>query len=178
MNPSPLTQARLREVLRYEHDTGLFFRKSEHKRWASKPCGCRKVGPKGNGGGYVVILVDGISYRAHRLAWLYMHGRWPNGDVDHIDGNRADNRIANLREATRTQNNCNASLRRNNKSGVTGVSWVRQRLKWTARVYVGNSGVYLGVFNTFDEAVTARKAAADKYYREFAPTTRRMLRDV
>jgi len=173
----PLTQARLRDVLLYDHTTGLFFRKTKHKRWANKPSGCCKRGPRSNGGGYIVIDVDGVAYRAHRLAFLFMNGRWPIGDLDHINGNRSDNRILNLREATRSQNNCNASLRRNNKSGVTGVSWVRKLSKWTARVSLGNAPVYLGVFNTFDEAVTARKAAANKHYREFAPTTRRMLRD-
>lgn len=153
-----ITQERLKEVLSYDPDTGIFVYKSG------------KGGVvKGNvvsgldGCGYIKIGIDYKQYRAHRLAWLYVYGKWPSGELDHINHDRQDNRIENLRDVERTDNGRNLSIKSNNTSGVTGVQWNRQNQNWRARVMVDGYTINLGSFDNFDDAVAARLAANDKY---------------
>jgi hypothetical protein len=87
------------------------------------------------------------------------HGAWPEGEVDHIDHDKSNNRISNLRVTTRTGNGRNASLFRTNTSGASGVEWYKMRQRWRAYISVNNRRVHLGYFDAFDEAVAARKTA-------------------
>ncbi|MDX3744647.1 HNH endonuclease signature motif containing protein, partial [Pseudomonas sp.] len=103
---------KIAELLSYDHTTGLFVR----KRYIIG--GDRSVKQRLDHDGYLRINVAKTSFKAHRLAWVLYYGKWPDGDIDHINCDRADNRIENLRECSRSQNCHNTSLRRNNKSGV------------------------------------------------------------
>nr|WP_175479900.1 HNH endonuclease signature motif containing protein [Paracoccus homiensis] len=96
--------------------------------------------------------------QAHRVAWAVIHGRWPNGEIDHINGDRSDNRLANLREVTKRENHRNMAIRSDNTSGVTGVYWAREKGKWAAYIKADKM-VALGRYDTFAEAVAARRAA-------------------
>lgn len=146
-----LTAERLREVLDYDPDTGLFAWKGGRGR------GYRRVGTK-HPLGYLRVCVDQRDYLAHRLAWLYVHGAWPPAQIDHRNGDRQDNRIANLRLATNPENHQNRKLQRNNRSGHPGVSQGYGG-KWIARIKVGQEYTHLGTFDTFEEARDARIAA-------------------
>jgi hypothetical protein len=95
--------------------------------------------------------------KAHRVIWLLHYGRWPNGDIDHINGVRSDNSIDNLREVGRAGNQRNHKLHKDNSSGVMGVSWTPRNKRWRARI--GRPAKHLGYFDTFESAVSARKAA-------------------
>jgi hypothetical protein len=105
------------------------------------------------------MIIDGKQYYLHRLAWLYVHDRWPQGVTDHINRVRTDNRIANLREVTRGQNNQNSRRRKDNTSGHPGVTWFKRTAQWRAYIQAGGKVHSLGYFTDLDAAVAARKAA-------------------
>lgn len=162
-----LTQARLKELLRYDPEAGIFY-------WLERP-GCRRFNTRFAGKvagtpfeGYVKIVLDEEQHLAHRLAWLYVNGEWPARGLDHRDRVRSHNRLRNLREATHHQNAGNQSVRSNNTSGVVGVSWHVASGKWCARIAPYGKSIYLGVFTSMDEATAARNAAALRYFGEFA----------
>jgi hypothetical protein len=108
------------------------------------------------------------NYAAHRLAWAHFYGEWPVVGIDHINGNPSDNRIANLRLASQTQNMRNSRRRSNNTSGVKGVSWAKRQRKWYAYINVGGRMRSLGLFSALGDAVAARRAAALHHFGEFA----------
>lgn len=113
----------------------------------------------------------GAHIMAHRLAWLYVYGEWPNGHIDHINGNPSDNRIANLRLATRAENSRNCKMHKTNTSGVKGVFWNRRLKKWQCSISVNNRTIYIGIFNDINDASAARREAEDRYFGEFARRT-------
>jgi hypothetical protein len=123
--------------------------------------------------GYVVLELNGRQYKAHNLAWAMHYGYWPKAFVDHINGVRHDNRIANLREATGTDNARNRALSRNNVSGVSGVTWRDSHKAWCARITVNNKRLHLGYYGSLDDARAARYAAERQYYGVFAPSLSR-----
>jgi hypothetical protein len=158
--PAPdITPELLRKLLRYEPDTGklfwlhrpreMFTLDREFKRWNNRYAGTEASYDRATG--YRGAFVFRKSFSAHRLAWAIHYNEWPTGDLDHINGVRDDNRIANLRVVTRTENARNAKRRCTNKSGVTGVIWYRG--KWRAYIVT-----HLGLFDTLEEAAAARKA--------------------
>jgi hypothetical protein len=159
MGNSAVTQARVKELFVYAPDTGVITRRVSVGRHGRHKKGS-VVGTNQNHG-YLVIGVDGRVYMAHRIAWLYTYGRWPAGDLDHINQDKKDNRIANLREVTRSQNMRNVSHHKHNSSGHVGVSWHKPRLKWRAYIFDKYKQKHLGLFDTFDAAVAARTRAAD-----------------
>lgn len=159
-----LTPEDLRRLLAYDADTGAFTWLVALSR-RIRPG--RKAGSL-NGNGYVQIRVFGRIYAAHRLAWLYVHGEWPPEQIDHMNGDRADNRIANLRPATATQNHANMRRPRDNTSGSKGVYWDKANSKWVANVRIGGKTKYLGRFDRIEDAAAAYKNAAHKYFGEFA----------
>lgn len=118
--------------------------------------------------GYIVIHLDGVVYRAHRLAWYVMTGEWlpPEQDLDHRNGERSDNRFHNLRKATRSENNDNPNnkLRSDNVSGTRGVSWRADTNKWHARIKIKGKIILLGDYIELEDAVAARKAAEAHYH--------------
>lgn len=158
-----LTADRLREVLDYDPATGVFT-------WREKSAPDSRIRPGTVAGyvqhGYRLINVDNRQYRAHRMAWLYVHGEWPTDDIDHINGVRDDNRIANLREATRSENLQNQRrARRDNRSGFLGVSANGKR--WKAEIIEGVRRQHLGTFDTPGEAHEAYLAAKRRLHPFF-----------
>jgi len=121
-----------------------------------------------NDSGYRTISINSRHRRAHRLAWLIMTGSWPEYDVDHINGDRDDNRWCNLRHATRSQNMQNGKLRLNNVSGVKGVAYNKRRKTWHAAIKIDGVNKYLGRYSSPDEAKAAYDKAANDYFGEFA----------
>lgn len=146
----------VRAYLAYDQNTGVFT-------WANgKKAGW--VEPKG----YVRICILGKNYQAHRLAWLWMTGNWPCGQIDHINLDKADNRWPNLREATNSQNQANTRAKRVNTSGFKGVYWHRRIGKWHAAISVNGRLKALGYTDTKEEAAALYQKAARKYFGEFA----------
>ena len=115
-----------------------------------------------NNVGYISICLDGEMWLAHRLIWLYEHGYFPEF-IDHKDGNRLNNRLGNLRSVTRTENNRNLTIRHDNKSGFTGVSWYKNYSKW--RICIGHQGknINLGYRDSLEDAIALRQEANIKY---------------
>jgi len=142
--------ATLKAYLHYDQDTGVF---TCLKAWGSKPAG-RVLNSK-NKHGYVQISVAGTSYTAQRLAWFYVHGKWPDGVVDHINRVRDDNRLCNLRCVNRSVNALNTEYAKG-KSKVRGVTYVPP---WKATITVNGKRKTLGRFHTLEEAAVARKKA-------------------
>lgn len=147
-----VSQDRLKQLLDYDPSTGEF-------RWVVTRGRVKagQIAGATDAHGYCVIRVDGVLYKAHRLAWLYARGRWPSGLLDHINRVPGDNRLINLREATQSENMHNAS--RKSKSGVPGVRWRAERDRWVAQIRVGYRNHVIGSFLSKDEAVAARRRA-------------------
>lgn len=112
--------------------------------------------------GYCVGRVDGQRYKAHRVIWKMVYGTDPE-EIDHVNGDRADNRLNNLREVYRLENTRNRAKSAKNSSGVQGVSWHKAAGKWAAKIGIGYRTINLGLFKEFHEAVAARKAAELEY---------------
>lgn len=155
----------LRAAFRYDSDTGdLYQIKSTGGKFAGSLAGWLCVN------GYRYVSLNKRKYLAHRVIWCIVHGAWPTKDVDHINGERADNRIANLRLATRSQNLANQKISKRS-SGFKGVSWHKRAQKWMA--YIGSphgaaGREYLGLFEIQEEAHAAYMRAAKSRYGEFA----------
>lgn len=114
------------------------------------------------------MLGKGLNFQGHRLAWLYVHGVDPPEQVDHINGVRHDNRLANLRLATNGENCRNANIQRNNRSGFRGVWFENQRGLWEARIHKDGRRAWRGFFKTAEEANKARLAVLEEHHGEFA----------
>lgn len=151
-----LTAARLRELLHYDPETGIFTWLVHRQRHRAG-----NVAGSPHSAGYVEIGVDGESYLAHRLAWLYVHGAWPAGDVDHRNGVRRDNRIVNLRDVSKVVNLQNRQgAASNNRARLLGVSRsAAKRPSWFARILVDGRQKHLGSFGTPEAAHAAYLAA-------------------
>ena len=156
-----LTAERLRELLDYHPESGTF-------RWRINRNGVRfgSVAGTVNKKGRRRIRADGRKYYASRLAWLYVHGRWPTGVVDHRNGNSDDNRIANLREATLWQNAANIKRTAPNSNGFIGIA--RNGAGWMAQIRHRNEPIYLGTFPTKEEAHQVYVRSATAYRAEYA----------
>lgn len=158
-----LTQDRLKALVNYAPETGVFTWNMARRRCRpGDKIGCRMKN------GYICIRVDDILYTAHRLAWRYMTGEWPSAQIDHINGDRADNRFSNLREATNAQNAQNRK-RKDNKSGFPGVR--RENDKWLAEIKVNYVGRRIGLFETPEQAHEAYLKAK----HELHPFSRKTL---
>lgn len=162
----------------YNPNTGEFKRR-ETPRSAFKSDKAWKISStKANGkkagtltkAGYVLLTMAGQKCYAHRLALAISDNRWPENEVDHINGDPSDNRLCNLRHASRQQNGRNIKLRDDNKSGVSGVRWNKREQKWKAQISVDGIVMGLGAFSEFDLAVKARREAELKFHKEFSPS--------
>lgn len=120
--------------------------------------------------GYRTVSVRNERFLVHRIAWLIVRGRWPANELDHVNGDKADNRFVNLREATKSQNGQNRGPQKNNRSGFKGVSWGTRDKKWVARIKIGKKYVSLGAFDTAIAAAAAYKVAAILHHGPFART--------
>lgn len=160
-----LTAERLRELLDYEPTTGKFrWRARDNPRWDVGHAGKEAGSPHSEG--YIKVQIDGRRYYAHRLAWLHVHGTWPEPQIDHINRNRSDNRLANLRPATQSQNQSNAAMPISQASGVRGVLWNGR--KWVAKITVKRQPIHIGCFDDLAAARAARSAVAKQHFGEFA----------
>ena len=169
-------------MLSYQPDTGRLVwleRSSNHikndvvrRRWNTRYAGTEAFSAVSNRG-YKHGRLLNQSLTAHRVAWALYYGKWPVGEIDDINGNRADNRIENLRDVTPSQNRQNAAMSWRNSSGVSGVSWHSVANKWRAEIKANGQRVYLGVFATMDAAIDARKKAEREF--EFHPNHGRAL---
>ena len=158
-----ITHDKVIELVCYDASTGLFtWNKPRPYCTAGKRAGGR------TSSGYIRVILCGRPFQAHRLAWFYVHGSWPEHEIDHVNGVRDDNRLANLREATPSQNQANKAMRRDNTSGVKGVSWDRSRGKWHASITVSGRIKNLGRFEEIETAAAAYAEAARQFHGEFA----------
>jgi hypothetical protein len=151
-----ITQSELKYKLYYNQDTGIFT-------WikTGKIAGFTR-------NGYIIICINQKEYRAHRLAWLYVYGKMPIKFIDHINLNKSDNKISNLREATKSENAMNVKLSSKNKSGYKGVSWNKEKNKWKVALKLNGKQKHFGYFNDLEFASLIAKEAIDKYHKEFA----------
>jgi len=161
------TQTYIKECLDYNPETGAFFwrvrplthfkdlrrQRIFNRCYAGKPCGHLSEER------YLVIRFDGMLHKAHRLAWLYVYGELPNQWVDHINRNRSDNRIVNLRLASAELNAQNASVRSDNTSGIQGVSWHKASKKWVVQISKQGKPTHIGLFDSIKDAIAARAQA-------------------
>lgn len=152
----------LRSVLDYSAKTGQ-FRWKVRRGWVTPGT----VAGGKTGKYHAIRVYDQLIY-THQLAWLFCHGYWPETDIDHKNGDRLDNRIDNLRLATRSMNNGNSKKPKTNTSGFKGVYWHSQRERWCAGIRCNGQTTYLGLFDTPESAHEAYMAAARRIFGEFA----------
>ena len=151
---SPPNPKDLRERLHYDPDTGIFT-------WLVRKTTKVQIGDRAgslSAQGYRQIMIDGVNYLEHRLAWFMSKGYWPV-EVDHINRDKTDNRLINLRECTRTENALNRPS--------TGVYQDKRTGRWIAQITISGKGKHLGSFSTKEKAAEARAQAASKEYKEF-----------
>lgn len=157
MHNITITHDRLREVLRYDEDTGKIFWKvsCSNRAKAGSEAGSR------TSKGRMSIAVDGRRYLAHRLAWFYVHGEFPSGEIDHIDGDPTNNRISNLRDVDRTTNaQNNRRAKRISRSGLLGAFWFERDQCWVSKIRINGKLTHIGYFKTAEaahEAFIAKK---------------------
>ncbi len=161
MENKQLTQSELKELLHYNKDTGVFT-------WI-KSVGTKKSGAIAGhinifrSKGYYRIQLNKKNYYSHRLAWLYIHGKFPDDEIDHLDGDGTNNKWINIRAVDHVENHRNRRLQANNSSGLPGVSWDKALCKWLVRIKIKNNSVYLGYQDNLLEAACIRKNAEIKY---------------
>lgn len=159
MTYSSLTQERLKTLFNYNPTTGQFTRNVKIK---NQPAGTL-VGTSDTKG-YLKCGVDGKVHKVHRLVWLYVHGVWPTGQIDHINHITSDNRIANLRDVSSAQNHQNRARKTKSASGYLGVTWHKRDQRWQAHIEVNGKPTHLGVFQNLDDAIAARQQAEVLYH--------------
>lgn len=156
IRPCSLSQRDLQDALHYDPETGVFTWKNDRQNHAKagSVAGCA------NTSGYWCIGIGKENWPAHRLAWLYVHGRWPTDQIDHINRNPLDNRIANLREVSASENRQNIPAYRTNKSGYKGVHRFKANGKWQAQIRHERRRYHLGFYENVEDAAAAYAKAA------------------
>lgn len=149
---------KLKKILQYNPDTGVFTWLVDIARHIK----AGSVAGYKDWRGYIIIGISGKNYKAHRLAWFYMTGEWPE-NIDHKNRNKSDNRWLNFKNATYLENNKNKSIQKNNTSKVTGVSRNKRDKTWCAYISINEKRTTLGNLKDFFEAVCLRKSAENKH---------------
>ncbi|AUX94248.1 HNH endonuclease [Mixta gaviniae] len=158
-----LTHEYLIDNLYYNKETGLFTWVKPRKRiTVGSYAGCQNLA------GYITICLDKKIYRAHRLAWFFINGSWPDGEIDHINGIKTDNRISNLRQATRSENQRNQNAPKTNTSGIKGVSWDKKHKRWHAQCMVDKKLYNIGRYKDKADAEIAVRLFRTRHHRDFA----------
>lgn len=151
-----ITQSELKDILHYDQGTGVFT-------WIKNSIVAGTVEKKG----YIAIKINRKSYKAHRLAWLYIYGNFPKEQIDHLNGIKNDNCINNLREATASENMLNRKQFKNSSAEFKGISFHKKQQKWTAKIQINKQRIWLGSFYSASEAAIAYKNAAIKLHGNF-----------
>lgn len=158
-----MTQEQLRDIFEYKDGQLIYKITTSPRAIIGNVAGCK------NSGGYIGISINYKPIMAHRLIWIYHNGDIPVGlEIDHINQIKDDNRIENLRLATRSQNQCNRPKFKNNKSGYKGVYHDKYRNKWRARITVNKKVIRIGYFDSADEANVEYNKASIQYHKEFS----------
>lgn len=163
--PCHLSRSELLTILAYDPVAGVFLWKINRRGYRGIKIGDRAGSITKSG--YRSIRIDGIAYRASRLAWFMDRGVWPIAEIDHKNTTRNDDRMENLREASTSQNHANSNLRRDNTAGAKGIRRMVTG-RWQARITVKGKELSLGSFDTKTAALQARRAAAGRLFGEFA----------
>lgn len=153
-----ITKERVLQCLTYDRTTGSFF-------WKETRRGVR-IGEKAgytSKNGYIFIRIDGNLYRSHRLVWLVENGKFPDLEIDHIDGNRSNNYIYNLREVSKIENQKNQGIRIDNISGHSGIMWYKKGQKWHVQITHDGVKYHIGYFDKIEDAIKARMEADIKF---------------
>lgn len=166
-----LTGSIMERRLHVDPVAGIVCYKSNTKKYGDRllPTGWIKPGSASDGGGYRMINVT-ISHRkyakirAHHLIWMWVHGCWPTGEIDHINGVRDDNRIENLREVSVQENRCNVAKHKDNRSGYKWVSFHSQSGKWHARIFRNGKYLLNSLHSSPEEAYAAARNVAEKFH--------------
>jgi hypothetical protein len=159
-----LTPEELHQIFSYDPETGKLYWKMR----TSQKSVIGKVAGSINPSGRVIVTVRHKRYKAHRIAWAMMTGKWPDNEIDHINRDPSDNRWSNLREATHAQNMKNLPIFKANKSGRKGVSWHAIGKKWQAHIKADGVNHYLGLFSTVEEAAEAYIEASKRLHGKFS----------
>ena len=170
-----ITQKIIRQIIDYNQETGLAIwkkrplhlcgsiriKKAFDSKYSGKQIGSTSVNKDGKS--YTITKIFGKCYSLHRIIWLYIHGQWPEDQIDHINGNGMDNRLINLRSVTAFENMKNTKMRSNSKSKCTGVTWHKRQNKWRARINHEKKEIYLGHFDQLEDAIEARRKAEKQF---------------
>lgn len=154
-----ISQDELKNLLKYDPTTGIFT----WIKCANKNIRVGDVAGTDDKKGYRLIYVKGVLYKAHRLAWLYMYGVFPNNVIDHINQNKGDNRIENLRDCTHSENLQNSKIDKRNKHGHKGINFFYG--KWRATIAINKKSKHLGLFEKIEDAINARKKAENDLHK-------------
>lgn len=160
-HPIP-TPAAMREAFDYNPETGQLM----WKLWRGKPSAMRPAGSV-HKDGYVYVKFQRQIMLVHRVAWVVQHGEWPALFIDHVNGDRTDNRLSNLRLATPLQSSRNVAASKRSKTGVRGVSWDRHKRQYIAQAKIGDQYCRLGHFGTVEEARDAYLSATRAAFGDF-----------
>lgn len=150
--------------LHYDPETGFCYwknRTGKQRHLNDKPAGSQQKS------GYLHIVLDGKYYYVHRIAWLLATGIWPDRNIDHINGNKADNRWCNLRLANQSQNVANSKKSKANTSGFKGVIWSKQHKSWLAQIMIRRKHIHLGSYATPEAASKAYQVAAKLHFKTY-----------
>ncbi len=171
-----LPASSLPDLLEYDLERGfltwkhrprsMFKNRQSFLAWNTRYAG--KIASSLSKSGYYRTTIFDRRYRSHRVCWALVHGEWPVAIIDHVNGDPADNRLANLRLATNSENTANQKLRSNNLCGLKGVSFDPRRGVWRARVQQDRKQIWLGQYPTAEEAHSAYANAAKALHGEFA----------
>jgi hypothetical protein len=156
-----INYAEAARAISYNPNTGEFVRLVGSGKGAKK--GTVTKGSLDKSNGYLCVCVCGIQLYAHRLAWFLTHGSWPTQTIDHINRDKTDNRLQNLRDVSYADNNVNMGMRSHNTSGLEGVSWHAKARKWMAQIKRSGRYYYLGLFESTEDAKDLRDLVAEEF---------------